>query len=202
MTDEYTPNWEQGTEEIPTGTYFWEILVWDVELPKQEMEKPYVKMFYKVLTEPPAEGYKNSFRLYITPAAKNWALWCLRKFGYPEELLGASPILRKSALIGLRGKIQVEVYPDALGQRYDVKGFERIGEMELEDRLKRSEEVPLPQDDVPVIDINADAMPADEDLSFLDGTSEMAHFIATDEDLPDLFFEEQGNDDTNGNSTP
>lgn len=202
MTEEYTPNWDQGVGEIPTGTYFWEILVWDVELPKAEMPKPYIKLFYKVLTDPPVEGYKNSFRLYITPAAKTWALWCLRKFGYPEELLGDSPIIRKTALIGLRGKIQVEVFPDEYGLKHDVKGFERIGETELEERLKKREEVTIPQDDVPVIDINADVKNEDADLSFLDGTSEMEHFVASDADLPDLFFEEQGNDDTDGNSTP
>jgi hypothetical protein len=190
MTDEYIPTWDQGPNEIPAGIYFWEITVWDVELPNPEMEKPYVKMFYKV-TVGDLGGYKNSFRLYITPAAKSWALWCLRKFGYPEELLGESPIIRKSALINLQGKIQVEVYEDERGLKYDVKGFERLGETELEDREKRHQEFSLgAQDEVPVIDINADVVAEDTDLSFLDGTSEMEHFIAQDSDLPDLFFEE------------
>lgn len=198
MTDEYTPNWDDGPNEIPTGTYFWEIQVWEVELPNPEVVKPYIKMFYRIASGP-QQGIKNSFRLYITPAAKNWALWCLRKFGYPEELLGASPVIRKSALLGLAGKIQVEVYMDDRGLQYDVKGFERLGETELEDRLKRREEVALPRDEEPVIDINADVVATDEDLSFLDGTDEMAHFIATDADLPDLFFEEAANDDSSSN---
>src|SRR5271170_5359116 len=190
MTDEYIPAWaENPAADIPTGTYFWAIHVWDVELPNVDAAKPYVNLFYSVVGGP-QDGYKHSFRLYITPAAKSWALWFLRKFGYPEELLGDKPIIRKSALVNLAGKIQVEVYRDDYGLKFDVKGFERLNETELEDRLKAKEERPFDLvEDEPVIDVNADMQEDHEDLSFLDRPDE-GPYVATDADLPDIFFEE------------
>jgi hypothetical protein len=190
VVDEYTPPWEEDPAmDVPPGTYFWPIHVWSVELPAPDAPKPYVNVFYAVVGGP-QDGYKNSFRLYITPAAKNWALWFLRKFGYPEELLGDKPIIRKAALIDLTGKIQVEVYRDEYGPRFDVKGFERLTETELEDRLKAKEEQALPfKEEEPVIDINADLKEPEADLSFMDRADDGA-YVATDADLPDMFFDE------------
>jgi hypothetical protein len=182
--EEFTPTWGQ---EVPPGLYFWSIRIWDVELPKAEMEKPFLNLFFEVIDGAPPEGFKNSFRLYITPNGKRWALWFLRKFGYPEELLGDQPVIRKAALIGLTGKIQAEVTDDAYGFKLDVKGFERLDETELEERIRRKEEVALPQEDEPTIDVNADA--GEEDLSFLDREEDGREYTATDSDLPDVFFE-------------
>lgn len=198
MTEDYIPPWGQ---EVPAGTYFWSIHVWDVELPKPETEKPFLTIFFEVVGGE-HDGFKNSFKLYITPNAKRWALWFLRKFGYPDELLGDQPVIRKAALIDLAGKIQVEATEDNYGFKLDVKGFERLNETELEDRLKTREEVTLPQDQEPVIDVNADVQETNGDLSFLDREDSAeqllldalnktnAAFKATDQDLPDLFFEE------------
>ena len=184
MSEDYTPAWGQ---EVAPGTYFWSIHVWDVELPKPETEKPFLTIFFEVVGGE-HDGFKNSFRLYITPNAKRWALWFLRKFGYPDELLGDQPVIRKAALIDLAGKIQVEATEDAYGFKLDVKGFERLNESELEERLKHKDEVALPQEQEPVIDVNDDVKEVDSDLSFLDREDNSAYH-ATDEDLPDIFYD-------------
>jgi hypothetical protein len=183
MADDFVPNWDaQAVGDPPPGTYVWEIRIWDIELPIPGVSKPYLNLFY-VVQGGEYDQFKNSFRLYLTQNAKTWALWFFRKFGYPEELLsGPSPVVRKSAIHGLGGKIHVEVDGDG---RFNVKGFERIGETELEDKLwpKPESEEPLPS-----IDINADSEEVVVDIDFLDQAeatdANPEPYQATDDDVP------------------
>lgn len=203
--EEFSPEWggKESPLAIPDGVHFLSIEILNVELPREGAEKPFLNLFY-VVRGGEYDGFRNSFRLYITQNGRRWAQWFLRKFGYPEELLsGERPVIRRLAIEGLFGKIQVEVGEGVYGQKVDVKGFERHNETELEDRLARqmAGEIPFPKDpEEPSIDIHGDVVeePA-ADLSFLDQEDlpvferqprEPGEYVATDEDLPDIFKEE------------
>lgn len=183
MNDEFTPNWDAEAVDDPAcGSYVWPVTIWQAELPPANTgKKPYIKLFY-IVNGGQFDQFKNSFRIYINPEAKVWALWFLKKFNYPEELLtGKQPVIRRTAFNGLTGKILVEVFEDPqYGKKFEVKGFSRLDELDLEKKVAPPEETIEPS-----IDINADAEEAD--LSFLDEpvpAQEEPPFVATDEDIP------------------
>lgn len=192
MSDDFIPNWDEplpidtpAVAEPPDGMYVWPIKVWEVEMPKAGSEKPFLNIFY-IVTDGPFQHFKSSFRLYITAAAKTRVLWFLRKFEYPAELLpeGGTPLLRRTAIIGLTGKALAEVdHGSPYAKKIDFKGFERIGETELEEKIAPKEEESIPTIDIHA-DAQAEAIEEAIDLSFLDEAPEEKPFEATDEDLP------------------
>jgi hypothetical protein len=100
-------------------------------------------------------GRSTIFRVYTTEAARKILIWFLRKFEYPAELIEPVLQLKKSKLVGLKGKLLIEEredrnWPDAIG-------FSRLAETELEDKLARLT--------VPSVDVNADLK---KELEYLD----------------------------------
>ena len=171
--EEYSPNWDDEQKMDP-GTYIWSVHIAGAAFKDTERDKPYVKLDC-VVFEGDNLGYKFSFRLYATKAARNWATYFLKKFGYPEELLTAEPprLVRKS-LEGLEGKILVEITDSDHGLMIDAKGFDRLTGQELEQKLLPKEEALLvgpeaPQE--PSIDVFADVaqeQPAKDPFADLD----------------------------------
>lgn len=93
-------------------------------------------------------GRSTIFRLYTTEAARRILVWFLRKFSYPDELIEPELKLKRSAIVGLRGKILMEERED---QSWPSPiGFARIGENELEERMEKM--------NVPVCDVNQDLL--------------------------------------------
>jgi hypothetical protein len=187
--EEFSLDWLDGPKLLECGTYIWVCAITSMSIRDIDREKPYALLGMKVI-EGEQAGFSWEYRLYINKAAKGWARYFLSKFGYPPELLaGENPTLRRSALVDptgnsfLSGKVHVEVVDDPKwGRQYNAKGFDRPDGEELEKKLERQQEVALPKDDVPAVDLEADVKKpaAQEDLSFLDGP-----YQATDDDLPE-----------------
>jgi hypothetical protein len=171
--EEFIPGWLDEKTKLVPGTYIWPVLINTASFRDLEREKPYVKLDAMV-TDGPFADFKFEFRIYLTKAARGWATFFFKKFGYPQELLDdpVQPRIRKQAIEGLAGKVLVEVHETEYGLNIDPKGFERTEETELEDKLKPKDEVVLEPKE-PSIDLEADvkAQPA-EDLSWLDFTEE------------------------------
>jgi hypothetical protein len=165
--DDFIPPWlDQKPQELTPGTYVWSVSVSTAKFQDQEREKPYVKIDLDIMGGP-FTGYKFPFRLYLTKAARGWAMYFLRKFEYPTELIEcAQPVIRASAIVGLTGKVWVEVADSELGLQFNVKGFERNNETELEDKLTPKQEIVLESTE-PIVDLEADIKKKD-DLSWLD----------------------------------
>jgi hypothetical protein len=156
--DEFALNW--GDLNVLPGTYVWPIHVEAATFKDQQKEKPYVKLDCIVI-EGPEAGYKFNFRLYVTKAARGWATYFLKKFGYPEESLATDPPrLVRQQLLGLEGKILVVLtQSDQYGFQVDAKGFDRLNGDELEKKLAEESapsQVPAAE---PSIDIFQDVAP-------------------------------------------
>lgn len=167
--EDFLPAWlDDKPAELTPGSYIWTIRTVAAQFKDQEREKPYAQIDCLVL-DGQFINYQFPFRLYLTKAARNWATYFMRKFEYPAELLeAAQPVVRRSALENLTGKVLVEVTDGEYGLKFDVKGFSRPSESELEDKLKPKEEVKFESSE-PSVDLEADVK-GEPDLSFLDST--------------------------------
>lgn len=144
--EEFTPQWSE--KQIQPGQYIWSVYLKSClfrESATNGEVKPFMQLAAIVEDPPdgpedPYTGTEVDFRIYMHAKSQGWCLYFLKKFGYSEALLAnpGRPIIRRAEVAGLHGKILVNVAPDDQGLlRFDVKGFGRLGENELEERLAK-----------------------------------------------------------------
>lgn len=179
--EEFTPQWSE--RQLEAGQYVWTIYVKNCvfrESVSNGEQKPYAQL--DVIVEDPPDGPEDphtgtefSFRVYLNPRAQGWALYFLKKFAYNETLLAnpAAPKLLRKEIVGLHGKVWVNVAPDDSGMlRFDVRGFDHLGGNELEKRMAGKPKNGQPEvneatvevPDSPVVDLEEDIKQATPNL--------------------------------------
>ena len=123
-------------------------------------EKPYINV-HVIVTDGPHERFQFTFRAYMHFVAEKWLKYWLKKFSYPYELLDQEPpVIKLEKIIGLTGQVLVQAYDGGQAEegilQFDVKGFGRPIDPELEARwamiLARAKSTEEP----PSVDVNAD----------------------------------------------
>jgi hypothetical protein len=150
VTDEVFPDWmDEAPVGVVPGSYLWTVAVEKAEFKDLEREKPYAELTLVVI-EGPESGFHFTWRLYIHKAAKGWAHYFLKKFDYNQDALsGPRPMLRRTLLEGLRGKMSVEAREDdRWGFQIEPKGFDHENGTELEGKQQKGEAVIDVFDDV------------------------------------------------------
>lgn len=138
MTDDIqAAEWDREDVEVDVGSYVWPIALTSCEAKDAKTDKPYMEV--GAVVEDPSEhaGYSFDFRIYFHKKSEKWCRYFLKKFDYPSELLEREPpILRKSVISQLKGKVLVEIKDGHYGGTIvDVKGFDHLDGVELEERL-------------------------------------------------------------------
>lgn len=146
--DEFTPSGWGETTKLQPGKYVFPVRVKSLQFRDTTKEKSYMSVVFLVL-----DGANKDFefdeRVYLSKKAEWRARWFLKKFGYPEEYLSSEqPVLKKSKIEGLEGKVLVEVTLDNMEMlKVEVKKFDYIAGTEIEEALekeaKKQEELPL-----------------------------------------------------------
>lgn len=178
--DEIYPNWDK--KNVPAvGVYIWTLKVLKVTSKDPSSSKPYVLVHFQVLSGDYL-GHEFDARVYYHSKSERWCRFFLKKFGYDAKLLeGEKPVIKLGAMVNLSGKARVEVTiskDEHSGEEYlneDLKGFSRLEETELEEKLAKERKgleslnsssaagdtLPLQpaeqkQESIPDLDINAD----------------------------------------------
>ena len=175
--EEYTPSWDQGPQ-LDKGDYIWIVNVKKCTFRDIDKDKPFMVVEF-VVSEGPQKDFEFDNRIYINKKAEWRVRWFLKKFDYPEKYLeSAAPVLKKSVIEGLRGKVHVEMGEDNYGMlKADIKGFDHPNGTELEEKLAKKkgseEQLPLrPASDsepaLPAKDVLDDVQGANDALDSLD----------------------------------
>lgn len=178
--DEIRPNWDKSNQP-KVGIYIWTLKVLKATSRDPNSSKPFVLLHFQVLSGDYL-GHEFDGRLYYNQKSEKWCRYFLKKFKYDSKLLeGDSPVIKLGAILGLSGKARVEVTikkDEQSGEEFineDLKGFERLEETELEEKLEKErkglesmnsggeqdqtlnfQQPPSTSQGVPDLDVNAD----------------------------------------------
>lgn len=133
MGEEFRPDWEE--EELQEGIFVWPIYIRWAKLKDPGSDKPYVLIGAVVVEFPKGSafekpsnvGFEFDFRVYLSKAAKGFAMYFLKKFRYPENLIGdgKNPTIRTTEIAELWGQVLVEVaMTDTMQLRTNVMGYD------------------------------------------------------------------------------
>jgi hypothetical protein len=132
---------EQSGEAPPVGVYIWPVKVMSADYYDVRTDKPFILLRVTIedteTRQSEFAGFSFDFRLYVNKNSEGWARWMLKKFGYPDEagLSAKKPSIRRSLIVGLLGEVIVWVRVKGNYLNFDVKGFQRPGEDELEKNI-------------------------------------------------------------------